>query len=117
MNLAPKTVTSVSPEKLKVSVFLTNHYQLQGEVLLTSSDRCQLSDLLNKSQPFLPVANAQMYNCDGQLLVRYPFICLNRQTIQLIILDITSYNLFRAKVSSFFTEIIKSNPKSAELPL
>jgi hypothetical protein len=53
MNLAPKTVTSVSPEKLKVSVFLTNHYQLKGEVFLNSGDRCQLSDLLNKSQFFL----------------------------------------------------------------
>lgn len=87
MNLAPKTATSVSPEKLNVSVFLTNHYQLKGEVLLTSGDRCQLSDLLNKSQFFLPVANAQMYNCDGQPLVRYPFICINRQTIQLRNLD------------------------------
>ena len=32
----------------------------------------------------LPVANAQKYNCDGQPSIRYPFICINRQTIQLI---------------------------------
>jgi hypothetical protein len=36
MNLAPKTATSISRAKLNVRGFITNQYQLMGEVLFTS---------------------------------------------------------------------------------
>jgi hypothetical protein len=58
-----------------------------GEVFIRGY-RARLSDLINSAQPFLNVANAQLYGSDG--ILSYPFICINKQTIRSIIEESTA---------------------------
>ncbi|MBE9039967.1 hypothetical protein IQ235_04065 [Oscillatoriales cyanobacterium LEGE 11467] len=70
----------------KIRVFLNDGTQIIGAVFIKGY-RARLSDLINNSQPFLNIVNAQLSSQDG--IVSHPFLCLNKPTIHSVIEEST----------------------------
>lgn len=85
---ATTKLRDVSKQKIRVRVYTTDHWEIQGEILLPSSGyNARLSDFLNNDHTFIALTNAQVYDIDGKLLTSESFLSVNKRTIKVVIED------------------------------
>ncbi len=78
----------VTKQKIRVRVYTTDHWEIQGDILLPSSGyNARLSDFLNNDNTFIALTNAQVYDIDGKLLASESFLSVNKRTIKVVIED------------------------------
>lgn len=76
----------VHREKIKVKIFTSTHYRIEGEVVIQEGYRGRLSDVLNDGRIFLPVSDAKVYSeASDKLVSESRFLSVNKSAISVIV--------------------------------
>jgi hypothetical protein len=74
-----KIYTEVISKDVVLSHIQTMTHRIRGGVHVRKGER--LSDEINKSDPFLAVTRAEIYNPEGEILYTRDFLLINREYI------------------------------------
>lgn len=86
MNTLPKK--NIQREKLRVKIFTTDGWEIQGNVSIPSGGyNARLSDFLNGEQMFIALTDAMVYDTHGTLLAEKGFLSVNKPAIKLVLED------------------------------
>ena len=80
-----KIFTNVVPKTPVPAIIQTATHRISGEVYMKPDER--LKDELNRSEQFLAVTNARIYNDLGEVLYTSKFLTLNKDHVVWLIPD------------------------------
>jgi len=75
----------VKRDKVKVRIYTSMGFRIEGEIVILEGYRGRLSDVLNDGRTFLSVSHAEVFNEKGEVVSHHPFVSIHKSAASLII--------------------------------
>jgi hypothetical protein len=76
---------ATSKEKIDVKIYTTKNFEIRGQISVMKAYRGRLSDMLNDDRGFIALTNVTLYDAQGVVRQKCPFLCINKQAIEYVV--------------------------------